>query len=160
MLRKRIVPDEAAPPLAASIGRDIPALATVLVTSEACGHPIDCAFDGVRGRGASRWIAGQTGEQTLTLAFDAPLSIRKVVVEVEERAVARTQEIALAVSEDDGHSYRELLRQEYNFSPPGTTFEHEEWSLDIPAATHLRFRIKPDKGGNPCRATLTTVAVE
>jgi hypothetical protein len=27
------------------------------------------------------------------------------------------------------------------------------------AVTHLRLRIKPDKGGKPCRATITSLAI-
>ena len=53
----------------------------------------------------------------------------------------------------------EVLRQGYNFSPPGTTFEREEWALQGDGVTHLRLQIEPDKGGMPCRATLTTLAL-
>jgi hypothetical protein len=52
------------------------------------------------------------------------------------------------------------MRQEYNFSPPGTTLEHEEWSIKANAVSHFQLRIKPDKGGKAGRATLTTVALE
>jgi hypothetical protein len=63
----------------------------------------------------------------------------------------------LSTSCDGGQTYRELLRQEYNFSPPGTTFEREQWALTAGGVTHLRLGIKPDKGGTPCRATLTSL---
>jgi transcriptional regulator with GAF, ATPase, and Fis domain len=33
------------------------------------------------------------------------------------------------------------LRQEYNFSPPGTTLEHEEWSIKVDAISHLQEEI-------------------
>ena len=49
--------------------------------------------------------------------------------------------------------------QEYNFSPPGTTFEREDWMVPAEGVTHLRLWIKPDKGGKPCRATLTSLAL-
>src|SRR5688572_31458871 len=48
---------------------------TVLVTSEAEGAPIERAFDGTRGPGASRWRAGTPGEQSITLAFDEPQTV-------------------------------------------------------------------------------------
>jgi F5/8 type C domain len=140
--------------------KDIAALAAVLVSSEDPRHPIDFAFDGRRGPGASRWIAAQSGEQTLILAFDTPQTIRKVLVEVEEPSISRTQEMAVSISQDGGLTYRELIRQEYNFSPPGTTLEHEEWAINADAISHLQLRIKPDKGGQAGRATLTTLAVE
>jgi hypothetical protein len=139
--------------------KNIAALATVLVTSEDPAHPIDNAFDDRRGPGGTRWVAEEAGEQVVILAFDEPQAIREVAVEIEERDVSRTQELALAVSCDGGQTYRELLRQEYTFSPPSTAVEREQWTIHADAVSHLRVTIKPDKGGRPCRATLTTLAV-
>lgn len=160
MLRKEIL---AAPPKTSAgraAAKDIARIATVLVTSEDADYPIDHVFDGSRGRGASRWIAEKPGEQTVILAFDTPQTIGKVVVEVEETDMSRTQEMDVSISGDGGHTYRELLRQEYTFSPPGTTFEHEEWSVNAEGVSHLRLRIKPDKGAKVCRATLTALLLE
>ncbi len=155
MLRKQIL--KPAPPAG---GKNIAALATVLVTSEAPDHPVDHVFDSQGGPGGSRWVAAEPGEQTLILAFDTPQTLRKVTLEVEEQEVSRTQELQLSVSYDGGKTYQELLRQEYHFSPPGTTFEREEWSLAAEGITHLRLWIKPDKGGRPCRATLTSLSLQ
>jgi hypothetical protein len=130
----------------------------VFVTSEAADHPIDHAFDHHRGPGGSRWLAAEPGEQVLILVFDTPQAISKIILEVEESEVSRTQELSVAVSCDGGQTYRELLRQEYTFSPPGTTFEHEEWTIAAEGVTHVQLVIKPDKGHTPCRATLTTLA--
>jgi hypothetical protein len=131
----------------------------VFVTSEDPGHRIDHALDDRRGPGGSRWIAGEPGEQTVILAFDSSQAIRRVTLEIEEPGVTRTQELQLAVSGDGGRTYRELLPQEYNFSPSGTTFEREDWAVNSDAVTHLRLVIKPDKGGKPCRATITSLVV-
>jgi hypothetical protein len=159
MLRKQIlnVPPQSQAPMAGEI--DVAAVATVLVTSEDPGHPVDHAFDDRRGPGGSRWVAGETGEQTVILAFDAPQAIRRVALEVAEPEVARTQELQLAISCDGGRTYRELVRQEYNFSPPGTTFEHEDWAVNAEGVTHLRLQIKPDKGRKPCLATITSLVL-
>jgi hypothetical protein len=159
MLRKQIlrVSPAASEPMPGRI--DVAAVATVLVSSEDPEHPIDHAFDDRRGPGGSRWVAGETGEQTVILAFDAPQAIRRVVLEVEEQEVARTQELQLAVSGDGGRTYRELVRQEYNFSPPGTTFERKDWAVVAEGVTHLRLVIKPDKGGKPSRATITSLTL-
>jgi hypothetical protein len=159
MLRKQIIRPSPATPAPMTDEIDIAAVATVLVTSEAAEHPVDHAFDAYRGPGGNRWIAGEPGEQTLILAFDAPQAIRRVALEVEEPEVARTQELQLAVSTDGGRTYREVLRQEYNFSPPGTSFEREDWTLDAVGVTHLRLMIRPDKGSKPCRATITSLAL-
>jgi hypothetical protein len=159
MLRKQIIKESSAAPVSTASAIDVAAVATVLVTSESPEHPVDYAFDDRRGPGGSRWVAGGPGEQTLILAFDSPQAIRQVVLEVEEPEVSRTQELQLAISCDGGQTYRELLRQEYNFSPPSTTFEREDWAVSADAVTHLRLGIKPDKGDKPSRATLTSLVL-
>lgn len=138
---------------------DIHRIATALVTSEAEEFPVENAFDENRGPGASRWVAAETGEQTLVLQFDTPQRIRRVELEVEENQIARTQELTLEVSTDGGESYRELVRQEYNFSPPDTTFERELWTVELANVTHLRLRIRPDKGDRPCLASVTSLVM-
>jgi hypothetical protein len=140
--------------------KDIAAIATVLITSEAPEHPIDHVFDTRRGPGGSRWIGEEPGEQILTLAFDTPQTLRKISLEIEEQEVSRTQELSLALSRDGGQTYQSLLRQEFNFSPPGTTFEREEWTIAAEGVTHVQLVMKPDKGGKPCHATLTSLVIQ
>ncbi len=138
---------------------DVAGTAVVQVTSELAAHPIDHAFDNSRGPGGSRWVAGEPGEQTIVLAFDTPQTVAEIELEIEEQEISRTQELSLSISTDDGKTFRELLRQEFNFSPRGTTFERENWSIVEDGITHLRLWIKPDKGGKPCRATVTSLVV-
>ena len=123
-------------------------------------HPIDHVFDDHNGPGGTRWIAGELGEQTIILQFDRPQSLQKVHLEIEDSQMSRTQELSLAVSQDGGHRYQEVLRQEYNFSPPHTTFEREWWAVPAEHMTHLRLVIKPDKGDKPSRATLTSLRLQ
>jgi hypothetical protein len=157
MLRKQIVPTRSTESASFEGEISIADIATVQVTSEQADHPIDHAFDHHRGPGGSRWIADEPGEQIVTLLFDRPQTIRQIGVEVEELAVSRTQELSVSVSSDGGRTYRELVRQEFNFSPPGTTFEREHWSTSAGAVTHLRLAIRPDKGGRVGRASLTAL---
>jgi hypothetical protein len=159
MLRKQVIPKPSQGPIPLEGEISIADVATVQVTSEQTDHPIDNAFDPSRGPGASRWIAGAPGEQSVTLVFDSPQTIRQIGIEVEELAVSRTQELSVSASSDGGRTYRELIRQEFNFSPPGTSFERERWSIAAAAVTHLRLKIKPDKGGHVGRATLTSFTV-
>ncbi len=160
MLRKQIIPPSSPPPSPGQPdAKDIAAVATVLVTSEAPDHPVEHLFDGRDGRGGTRWTASSEGEQTLVLAFDAPQSVREVSLETEEPHASRTQVLTLSLSQDGGRTYREVLRQEFTFSPPGTTFERERWSVRADGVTHLRVVIRPDKGDGPGRATLTSLAV-
>ena len=160
-MRKQILDSNGAAPgdAPASPTLDIPALATALVSSEDPDHPVENAFDGRCGPGASRWVAAAPGEASLTLAFDTPQTIQRVILEIEEQALERTQALTLAVSSDGGHSYRELLRQEYTFSPSGATFEREDWAIGAAGVTHLRVAIRPDKSGRPCHASLTTLSL-
>ena len=158
-MRKQILTSNPAPSAPFPGALDVAALATVAVTSETADHPVENAFDNRHGPGGSRWVAEMPGEQTLILAFDAPQTIRQVSLEVEETRDCRTQELQLAVSHDGGNTYRELLRQEFNFAPAATTFEREEWTVVAEEVTHLRLGIKPDKGGRPCRASLTTLSL-
>ncbi len=163
MLRKLIIPaspDPADPRTSLEPERMyIPALATVLVTSEAPEHPVDCLFDGRDGPGGTRWVASVDGEQALILAFDTPQTIREVGLETEESQVSRNQVLTLSLSQDGGQTYREILRQEFNFSPPGTTFERERWTVPAARVSHLRVTIRPDKGGNLGRASLTSLTI-
>jgi len=158
-MRKQIIKSSAATGDSLHGGLDVDSIATVLVTSELADHPVDNAFDGQHGPGSSRWVSETGGEQALILAFDAPQNIRTVGLEIEETGENRTQELQLAVSGDGGKTYRELVRQEFNFSPAGTTFEREEWTINAEAVTHLRLQIKPDKGGRPCRASVTSLVL-
>ena len=98
MLRKHLLMDHLAGQVAEPGEKDIAALATVWVTSEAADYPIDNAFDSHRGPGGSRWVAGTPGPQRLLLAFDAPQTLRQLCLEVEEWDVSRTQEIQVAIS--------------------------------------------------------------
>ena len=159
MLRKLSIKPHPATPNATTGEIDIDAVATVPVTSEAPDHAIDLAFDIDRGPRGAHWIAGEPGEQTVTLDFDTPQEINQILLEVEEPEVARTQELQLCLSCDGGRTYRELLRQEFNFSPDGTTFEREKWTVSAQGVTQLRLVIKPDKGDKPCRATLTSLVL-
>jgi hypothetical protein len=159
MLRKQITPERPRVSVALENEIEVARVASVQVSSEQNDHPIDHVFDGSRGPGGSRWIADGPGEQTVILVFDAPQTITRVVVEVEEVEVSRTQELSVSVSDDGGRTYRNLVRQEFNFSPPGTTFEREIWSVAAARVTHLRLEIKPDKGGRIGLATLTSLSL-
>jgi len=72
MLRKQIIKPHPVTPDATSGKIDIGSVATMQVTSESPDHPIDLAFDDHRGPGGTRWIAGESAQQTVVLAFDAP----------------------------------------------------------------------------------------
>jgi hypothetical protein len=137
----------------------LPALAEVHATSEDAAHSILLAFDDGEGPGGTYWKAGDPGEQTVTVAFREGCRLAQVTMHVEEREVTRTQEAQLALSTDGGRMYRELLRQEFTFSPEGATWEEERWTVQQDGVTHVRLVIKPDKGRKDLYATLTTLGL-
>ena len=92
----------------------------------------------------------------IVIEFDRPQAISRLVYEVEETMRERTQEVRVEVSEDGGRSYRQILVQEYNFSPGGATYQREDQRVNLRQVTHLRLTIVPNKSGSGT-ATLTTL---
>jgi hypothetical protein len=78
------------------------------------------------------------------------------VYEVEEAMRERTQEVRVEVSEDGGRTYRQILVQEYTFSPRGATYQREDQRFNLPQASRLRLTIVPNKNGSGT-ATLTVL---
>jgi len=127
---------------------DLEPLAQVEITSEDADHPIESAL--IPGRG-SGWQAAQRGEQTIRLLFDEPQKLRRIHLLFREDQRERTQEFVLRWSPNHGQSYREIVRQQYNFSPLAATLETEDYRIDLDGVTVLELRILPDvRGGNAC----------
>jgi hypothetical protein len=134
---------------------DIRREATLAYTSEDPDHPLEHLTDGHCGPGATRWASARPdATERIVLEFDHPQRISRVGYEVEECRRERTQEVRVEVSSDQGHTFRQVLAQDFTFSPQGATFQQENLRLDVPAITHLRLTIVPNKGG-PGVATLT-----
>jgi hypothetical protein len=135
---------------------DLERLAQVEITSEDVGYSIESAL--IPGMG-SGWRAAQPGEQTIRLRFDEPLRLKRIRLVFHEDEQERTQEFVLRWSPDGGQSYREILRQQYNFSPPGAAREVEDYDVDLDAVTVLELRIVPDISGGSARASLAQLRV-
>ena len=130
---------------------DIEKLAVAEVTSEADDCPIELAL--LPGNN-SGWRASTPGKQIIRLLFDNPQRLRLIRLNFEELAIERTQEYILRWSPDGGHSYREIMRQQWNFSPEGATSEIEEYQVELPAVTILELSINPDISGKNVFASL------
>ncbi|MFL6278140.1 MAG: carbohydrate-binding protein [Blastocatellia bacterium] len=126
-------------------------IASVELTSEDAAHPIEAAL--LPGA-TSGWRAEGPGEQTVRLIFDEPQRLERIHLRFEETAKARTQEFVLRWSDDGGHLLREIVRQQWNFSPPVTTEEIEDYRVDLSGVRVLELTIIPDIGGGETRASL------
>lgn len=154
-MRKRVIGSEPAPDGRETGGwLDLEPLARVEISSEEPGHPIEAAL---RAAGGPGWRAAAPGPQTIRLVFDHPQQIRRIRLVFAEEAHERTQEFALRWSDDEGRSYRELLRQQYTFSPPGTARQAEDYRVELAGVTALELNIVPDISGRPLRASLAAL---
>ena len=135
---------------------DLQSLAQVELTSEDAANPIEAAL--VPGAGLG-WRAAQAGEQTIRLLFDELQRVRRIQLLFQEDQQARTQEFVLRWSPDGGQSYREIVRQQYNFSPPGVTREFEDYAVDLAGVTALELRIVPDISGGNARASVAQLRI-
>lgn len=135
---------------------DLQRLAQVELTSEDAAFPIEAALIPSAGPG---WRAAQAGEQTIRLLFDESQKIGHIQLLFHEGQQARTQEFVLRWSPDGGQSYREIVRQQYTFSPPGMTRECEDYAVDLAGLTALELRIVPDVSGGDARASVAQLRI-
>jgi hypothetical protein len=133
---------------------DLDRAASVEVTSEEKDYGIDAALVSGETQG---WRAANTGTQTIRLLFDHPQRVRRISLVFEETETARTQEFVLRWSTDGGHSFKEIVRQQWNFSPPNTTREIEEYHVQLSDVTVLELLIVPDISRGTARASLRSL---
>src|ERR1700732_3325582 len=130
---------------------DIERAAVVEVTSEDKEFPVEAAFVSEDSRG---WRAAAPGSQTIRLIFDQPQRLKCISLVFEENETERTQQFVLRWSSDGGSSLKEIVRQQWNFSPPESIREVEEYQVDLYDVNVLELVIKPDIGGGVARASL------
>ena len=130
---------------------DLEAMAQVELTSEDPASPIEGAL---LPNGQSGWRAAEPGSQSIRLMFHQPQRLRRIRLRFDEPAAERTQEFALRWSPDGGRSSQDLVRQQYTFSPGGSTSEVEDLNVDLRAVTSLELTIIPDQGQGRAHASL------
>lgn len=144
-MRKRITSQPHRETLPANIGwLDLEAVARVEVTSEDAAHPIESALLTI---GATGWRAQSPGEQTIRLLFEAPQRLRRIRLLFREDKEARTQEFILRWSPTADASSRDVVRQQYHFSPSGATEELEEYRVELEEVAALELTIIPNLSG-------------
>jgi len=112
---------------------DLDSAATVEVTSEAKEYPVESALVSGETWG---WRSADSGTQSIRLIFDQPQRLTRIALVFEETEKSRTQEFVLRWSGDGGRSFREVVRQQWNFTPPNTTREAEEFHVELSECDH------------------------
>ena len=135
---------------------DLDRVASVVLTSEDSAFPIECALLGQSEQG---WRAAKPGVQNIRLIFDQPQRLKRISLIFVETDVARTQEFTLRWSPDRGHSFHEIVRQQWNFSWPDGTRENEDYEVQLSNVTLLDLTIQPDKERGISRASLLSLRI-
>ena len=129
-------------------------IATVEVTSEDPEFPIEAALQPTEGSG---WRASEPGEQTIRVIFDEPRRLDRIQLRFHEEQAERTQEFVLRWLPAGGGSVREIVRQQWNFSPAGSTKQVEDYSVDLEDVLAVELAIRPDIGARRVIATLASM---
>jgi F5/8 type C domain len=133
---------------------DLERTASVHMTSEDPNHPFDNALRGCETEG---WRASEPGPHTIRVKFDKPTSIRRIHLEFREPHVERSQEFTLYAIV--GGRRRHIVRQQWTFSPDGSTREVEDYTVNLPAVSALEVRINPDRHNHRAFASLQSLAI-
>jgi hypothetical protein len=133
---------------------DLDLLAVVEVTSEDKEHPIESALVSGDTQG---WRAADSGAQTIRLVFDQPQRLICIALVFEEKETERTQEFVLRWSSDGGRSFREIVRQQWNFNLPNSMRESEEYQVGLSDVAVLELVIVPDTSRGSAHASLQSL---
>jgi hypothetical protein len=134
---------------------DLEELATVEMSSEDASHPFEEALRFGEGKG---WRAGTPGPQTIRLKFDSPQRIGRIRLEFRETEAERAQEFALLATSEAGER-REVVRQQWSFSPGGSTTEVEDYTVDLPQTSVVELLIDPGRHDKQKIASLQSIAL-
>lgn len=144
-MRKSIVsPSPVAATPIPDLWRDLERIARVEITSEDEASPIEHALGRAETTG---WRAAGTGPQVIRMHFDEPLAIHRIQLHFIEKSTERSQEFALFAG--SGTELREVVRQQFTFSPGGATEEVEDYTVALTGVTVMELKIDPDRSHDP-----------
>ena len=133
---------------------DLDRLASVEVSSEDTDYPVESVLS-LEGKGG--WRAANPGAQTIRLIFDEPQKLRRILLVFEDTENSRTQEFVLRWVPDNESAFSEIVRQQWNFSPPDSVRETEDYAVELSEVKQLELMIVPDKSGGEVRASLVSL---
>ena len=131
---------------------DLEQIATVEVTSEEPSFPIESALVSDDGPG---WRASHGGEQQIRIIFGQPISAHRMRLRFHETGRERTRESFVGPL-NRPRSEAEIVRQQWNFSPTGSTTEIEHHVVDLDGVSVLELAIRPDLHRQDAVATLAS----
>jgi len=120
---------------------DLEQVASVELTSEDPNFPFEYAL--VSGRD-SGWQALTRGEQIIRIVFDQPRDLQRIRLEFSETAHERTQEFTLRWAAEREGPFNEIVRQQWTFSPQGSTAEMEDYEVHLSGVSVLELALRPD----------------
>ncbi len=135
---------------------DLEQNAIIEVTSEDPNFPVESAL---RPNGKPGWRAAEKGEQTIRVIFDEPIRISKIHLGFLETEAARSQEFVLRWAAASEGAMKEIVRQQWNFSPQGSTTETEEYNVNLANLLILELHIRPDMNEGKNIASLSRMLV-
>jgi hypothetical protein len=135
---------------------DLESIASVQLTSEDPSFPIENALSTNPERNEHGWRAAVPGPQTITLTFTVPTHLRRIFAHFIEHKTERSQEFVLRYSSSN-ETDREIVRQQWNFSPTGSAHQIEDYTVDLKSVTKLELVIDPDRGRGQNPATLNAL---
>jgi hypothetical protein len=159
-MRKEIVGQDTVAAAAQAVAEwlDLASISRVQLTSEDAAFPIEQALSMDPALNALGWRATSPGVQTITILFDTPQSIRRIAVHFVERSVERSQEFLLRYSSAK-ETERDIVRQQWTFSPHGSPQETEDYSVELESVSKLELVIDPDRGRRHSVATLSALRI-
>jgi hypothetical protein len=144
-MRKSIVsPSTSTATPISDLWRDLERIARVEISSEDEQFPIEQALGK---KATTGWRAATTGPQVIRLHFDEPLTIKRLQLHFVDKTSERSQEFALYAGA--GTELKEIVRQQWTFSPSGSTEEIEDYAESLSGITTLELRIDPDRSHDP-----------
>jgi hypothetical protein len=132
---------------------DLESLASLEISSEDPAHPFEHALRGE----TEGWKSTDPGLQTIRLKFDEPQNIRRIRLEFHESQHERAQEFSISAITDG--QKRQVVRQQWAFSPTGSTIEVEDYTVNLPNVSALEIEIDPGRHDKSAHATLHSIAI-
>jgi hypothetical protein len=155
-MRKSILPldaDRAIP--SSNQWLNLEELASVEVSSENPLYPFE---NTLHEESQDGWKASAPGPQLIRLIFDEPLPIHRIRLEFREDGPERVQEFVLYAMTAN-QALKEVLRQQWTFSPGGSTHEIEDHPVELADITAIELQIDPGRHDKEKIASLHSIAL-